>query len=119
MRSSSDSENAAAERSLVGELAALIALIDLLETGGGDSILKAGTSRTVRCDASDEVRLMDEFVVVSERSRVEGSSVFVFEILIDTKWSGEVFERSRKCSDWRGLDLFHVRDALGGPRANG
>ena len=57
--------------------------------------MKARTSRIVRCDASDEVRLTDEFVVVSERSRVEGSGVFGVESLSDSRKTGEVFEESK------------------------
>ena len=65
------------------------------ETGGGDLVLKAGTSGTARRDASDDIGSVVGFVIVSERARVEGSSVFVFQNLSDTRRSGEVFERSR------------------------
>ena len=65
------------------------------ETGDGDPVLKARTSRTARCDASDEVRLMNGLRIVGDRSRVEGNGVFVFQNLRDTKRSGEVFEESK------------------------
>ena len=74
---------------------ALIVLIDLSETGGVDSTLKTRTSRTEGREVSEDIRLMNGFRIVGDRSRVEGSSVFVFKNLSDTKRSGEVFEWSR------------------------
>ena len=94
-----DSKNADAKRSLGKVLVILIVLIDLSETGGVDSTLKTRTSRTARRDASDDIGSVVGFIIVGERSRVEGSSVFVFQDLSDTKRSGEVFERSIWSSD--------------------
>ena len=81
--------------------------------------MKARTSGTVRHDASDDIGLIVGFVIVSERARIEDSGVFVFQNLSDTRKTGEVFERAIWSSDWRDLDPFHVRDALGGPQVNG
>ena len=56
--------------------------------------MKARTSGIVRRDASDDIGSVVGFIIVSDRSRVEGSSVFVFKNLSDTRRSGEVFEWS-------------------------
>ena len=53
MRLLTDSKNTAAERSLVRMLMVSIVLMESLETGGGNLVLKARTSGTVRRDASD------------------------------------------------------------------
>ena len=79
MRSLTDSKNAAAERSFVRVLVVLIALMESSKTGGGDLVLTARTSGTVRREASDDIRLIVGFGIVSERARVGGSSVFVFQ----------------------------------------
>ena len=70
-------------------------MIESSETGGGDPALKAGTSRTVRRDASEDIRLIVGFRIVSNRSRIEDSSVFGVESLSDSRKTGEVFERSK------------------------
>ena len=89
------------------------------ETGGGNLVLKARTSGTVRRNARDDIGSVVGFGIVGNRARIEDSSVFGVESLSDSRKTGEVFERAIWSLDWRDLDLFHVRDALGGPRANG
>ena len=64
------------------------------ETGGGNLVLKARTSRTAGREASDNVGLIVGFIIVAREleSRVVVSSCF--QNLSDTRRSGGVFERS-------------------------
>ena len=99
VRSLIDLKNAAAERSLVGVLVVLIVLMESSETGGGNLVLKARTLGTVRRDASDGIGSIVGFIIVGERARIKGSSVFGVGSLSDSRKAGEVFEWSIWSSD--------------------